>query len=141
MYCKPEIKEVFTYFAEERSYPILVHCTQGKDRTGLTILLALMLALDKEDPTDVRDAVEYDYMLTNAGLLPVREEMLAEMRTIGFSDDSGFVDAPKGWVEDTLDFIEEKWGNVPSYLLDAGLSKDQLEKIRQNLRHNAIDGY
>ena len=30
-------------FVEEGNYPILVHCIHGKDRTGLIIMLLLML--------------------------------------------------------------------------------------------------
>lgn len=30
-------------FTEEKNYPVLVHCIHGKDRTGLIIMLLLLL--------------------------------------------------------------------------------------------------
>ena len=38
-------------FANAANYPILVHCIHGKDRTGLIIMLLLMLA---DVPDEVR---------------------------------------------------------------------------------------
>ena len=33
----------FRTFAEAGNYPLLVHCIHGKDRTGLVVMLLLML--------------------------------------------------------------------------------------------------
>lgn len=40
---KQEIRQVFSVLCEVENYPILIHCTQGKDRTGLIIILILLL--------------------------------------------------------------------------------------------------
>lgn len=34
----------FRTLANPHSYPVLVHCVHGKDRTGLVVMLLLMLA-------------------------------------------------------------------------------------------------
>ncbi|EEH10574.1 conserved hypothetical protein [Histoplasma capsulatum G186AR] len=39
-----EIKELFEHLGNPAVYPTLVHCTQGKDRTGLVVILLLLLA-------------------------------------------------------------------------------------------------
>jgi hypothetical protein len=36
-YAKDEFREMWEVLCEPRSYPVLVHCTAGKDRTGLVI--------------------------------------------------------------------------------------------------------
>jgi protein tyrosine/serine phosphatase len=41
--CKGEVKQVFDVLADDRNWPVLVHCTQGKDRTGLIVMLVLFL--------------------------------------------------------------------------------------------------
>ena len=48
-------------FVEEDNYPILVHCIHGKDRTGLIIMLLLMLC-------DVQPDVCFPSLLLSAKL-------------------------------------------------------------------------
>lgn len=44
---------------KDRKVPLLFHCSQGKDRTGIAAIL-IMLALDIEE-----DQIRYDYLLSN----------------------------------------------------------------------------
>ncbi|KXT03171.1 hypothetical protein AC579_6874 [Pseudocercospora musae] len=56
-YSKAEIKAVFDVMADSANYPVLLHCTQGKDRTGLMVLLVLLLlGVDQ-------NAIEEDYLM------------------------------------------------------------------------------
>lgn len=50
--------------------PCLIHCTVGKDRTGVICALILMLAGVKDED------IAADYALTMAGLVQVRESIL-----------------------------------------------------------------
>ncbi|EEH47836.2 uncharacterized protein PADG_03920 [Paracoccidioides brasiliensis Pb18] len=43
-----EIKELFGYLSEPSIYPTVIHCTQGKDRTGLVVILLLLLVSSGE---------------------------------------------------------------------------------------------
>ncbi|KAK6523996.1 hypothetical protein TWF694_005664 [Orbilia ellipsospora] len=124
----PEIKQTFDIFSDENKYPTLIHCTQGKDRTGLATLLILLAILGETD-ADVK-AIDYDYMLSNEGLSKLRDEMKKEMAPFGFPDD--FLFAEEGWVEATVELIEER-GGIEKYLASVGVTGDDIKKLRENL--------
>ncbi|KAK5709300.1 hypothetical protein LTS12_028104, partial [Elasticomyces elasticus] len=75
---------------EKGIYPLLIHCTQGKDRTGLIILLVLLLLLDDDSTLDsdsdmdmdmdAVNAVNADYTRSEAELTPEAEDRLKELR-------------------------------------------------------------
>ncbi|KAK6334590.1 hypothetical protein TWF718_010047 [Orbilia javanica] len=127
---KPEIKQTFTILSKQSNYPALIHCTQGKDRTGLATLLVLLTILG-EGHEEVK-AIDYDYMLSNEGLKPIREEMLAEMTPLGYTEESGFADAEEGWVETVVGYIEEE-GGIEKYLANAQVTAEEIKQIRECL--------
>ena len=129
LYCGLEIRDIFNHVITDEGV-LLVHCTQGKDRTGLTFLLIMMLALEDIDSDKSVGAIEHDYMLSNDGLKEIRGEMLDEMRTMGFADDSGFADAPMVWVGEVLSFLNKNWGGVRGYLKSIGLAAEELERVK-----------
>ncbi|KAF3928817.1 hypothetical protein AA313_de0200007 [Arthrobotrys entomopaga] len=124
----PEIKQTFDIFSDETKYPTLIHCSQGKDRTGLATLLVLLAILGDAD-AQVK-AIEYDYMLSNEGLEKLRDEMRKEMAPFGFPDD--FLYAEEGWVETTVGLIQER-GGIENYLASVGVTADDIKKIREYL--------
>ncbi|KAK6529952.1 hypothetical protein TWF281_009102 [Arthrobotrys megalospora] len=130
---QPEIKQTFTILSDETKYPALVHCTQGKDRTGLVALLVLLTILGEGDP-EVK-AIDYDYMLSNEGLKGVREEMLKEMVPLGYPESCGFADAEEGWVETVVGYIEDQ-GGIEKYLSNADVTAEEIRKIRECLLVN-----
>lgn len=85
-YCKPDILKALLVFADPQNYPIEIHCTQGKDRTGLVSALIMAIA---GVPHDV---IVNDYAKTQKGLAPIYDEMLEEVRRNGLSED--FAQAP-----------------------------------------------
>ncbi|HXT09459.1 MAG TPA: tyrosine-protein phosphatase [Roseiarcus sp.] len=54
-----QYRQAFDFAADARNYPLLIHCTSGKDRTGFASAL-LLLAVGVP-----RDVVMHDYELTN----------------------------------------------------------------------------
>ncbi len=99
-----EIKQVFDILADESAYPVLVHCTQGKDRTGLIVLLALLLCHVKQD------AVRQDYVMSEKELEPEKEERLIEIKKVGL--DESFAGCPDGFVEKIVQHINQRYGGV-----------------------------
>lgn len=86
VYCQEEIREALMVFADPKNYPIEIHCTQGKDRTGMVAAFVLCIARVPED------IIVNDYAKTQKGLAPVYKEMLEDVRRAGLSDD--FAEAP-----------------------------------------------
>jgi hypothetical protein len=77
--CKDEILDALRVFTDTNNYPIHVHCTQGKDRTGMVCMLLLGIA---GAPDEV---VIKDYARTQEGLAPVLPMMVKEMAKSGLS--------------------------------------------------------
>lgn len=119
-----EIRAVFAVLGDREAWPVLVHCTQGKDRTGLVVLLVLLLL---GAGTEV---VDQDYMHSQAELGPEREEKLKEVRAFGMPD--SFADCDPKWTRKVGEWIGER-GGVERYLESIGVGKDVRERVREIL--------
>lgn len=121
----PEIKQVFNVLSSSESYPVLVHCTQGKDRTGLIVVLALLLC-----GIDVTD-ITRDYVLSEKELEPEYEERLKEIRSIGL--DETFARCPQSFVSEIASFIQDEFGGTEQYLRSIGISSEKIDQVRAEL--------
>lgn len=124
--CGPEIAIALRAFTQPANFGIMVHCTQGKDRTGLIILLILLL-LDIPLP-----AVTDDYVKSEKELLPEREERLKEIRSIGLSED--FAGCPPGWCEKMVTHLNTKYGGVRKYCEGIGFKKEEQAELARILK-------
>ena len=73
----PSIGRVITHLADPDSFPCLVHCHAGKDRTGLVIALALEIA------GVARETVLADYAASTAARMYRRQEVSAMLAAVG----------------------------------------------------------
>ncbi|KAI7574967.1 hypothetical protein KC316_g11262 [Hortaea werneckii] len=124
-HCQAEVKAVYDVLANEHSYPLVIHCTQGKDRTGLNILLVLMLL---GVPID---AINEDYMLSEVELAPEKEEKVQEIMSIGLP--ASFADCPASWVGQVTEALNERHGGIERYLESCGVSMEQQGRVRSLL--------
>ena len=120
---------LFGILAEEKNLPVLLHCTAGKDRTGVsTAFLLSVLGIN-------RDIIEADYLLTN--LDTERQANFIES-TVGYPQGYdretmiSLAGVPKDAMKDFLDRVEAKWGSVLEYLQKIGVTKDQMDMVRNN---------
>ncbi|KAF2197780.1 tyrosine/serine phosphatase-like protein [Delitschia confertaspora ATCC 74209] len=123
--CVKEVKMFFEVLSREEGeggWPVMVHCTQGKDRTGLTIMLVLFVL---GVPTEIIDA---DYMLSDSELVGEREERIKDMAKIGLSE--RFARCPLGLVAEVEKHIKEKYGGVDEYLEHTGVRREMREKVK-----------
>lgn len=121
--CQAEVKSCFEILGDETRYPVLVHCTQGKDRTGLVVQLVLMLL------TTPTNAVQADYMRTSKELLgSERSEKLLEIHSIGLTDE--FADCDLRLVSIVDAHIREKYGGIEDYLEQCGVSLKLQQQVR-----------
>ncbi|KAL1965625.1 hypothetical protein VTN77DRAFT_5302 [Rasamsonia byssochlamydoides] len=121
-----EMRETFDILAEDDTYPTIIHCTQGKDRTGLIILMLLLL-------TNVvpLNEIARDYIKSEAELIPELEERMEEIRSVGLDEE--YTKCPPGFPEQIKEYLDTKYGGVEGYLLSIGVAKEKLEKIRNRL--------
>lgn len=123
--CKREVKQVFEVLANDQNWPVLVHCTQGKDRTGLIVMLLLFL-LDVDEA-----AIDKDYRLSESELAPEREQRMKEITSIGLTEQ--FAVCPPDVVSSVRSHIKEKYGTTEKYLEYTGVSSEAVAKIKDIL--------
>lgn len=82
----PVCRTIFLHLAHRPSEPLVIHCTAGKDRTG--VLCALILSLC--GVTD--EIVAQEYQLTEVGFPPAWREQIIQR----LSKDPAFKDNPEG---------------------------------------------
>ncbi|KAJ9132370.1 Tyrosine phosphatase [Pleurostoma richardsiae] len=119
--------------ADAPPQPLLIHCTAGKDRTG--VLCALILSLCGVDD----EAVAHEYSLTSLGLRERREELVAiVLRIPELKNDRAaaerLIGSRKKDMLATLAMIRERYGSVEGYVTSrCGLSPSDVEQLRRNL--------
>jgi protein-tyrosine phosphatase len=114
-----------------REQPVLVHCTVGKDRTGVTVALALAAAgVDSE-------AVIADYARTEALLPRWRNarvvEKLRSMHPEAVHLEDLATRSPAPVMRNLLAGLVERFGSPADYLRAHGLSDDDLRELRRVL--------
>lgn len=112
--------------------PVVVHCTAGKDRTGLVIALILLaLGVDLA-------AVVADYAVTEENLAGAWVEgIVARIRAHGVEVTETMLEvlatSPDDVLYDTVDWIEEQYGSVGDYLAGIGIGPDEIGALRSAL--------
>lgn len=123
--------EVLKYLTEPSEFPILYHCTNGKDRTGFMTYLILSLLGVKED------VILSDYSLTNLTF----DESYLLLGNI-MSEELGienyhlweFYGVKPEWLQLSMDYVNKNFGNVETYLMEeTDLREKDFKKIRENL--------
>jgi len=125
--------QVLKTLADPQNLPAVLHCTAGKDRTGVAVAL-LLLALGVPENTVVAD-----YTLSNlyapAAIQELRS-MLKKLRWIGFKVEQFYpiIAASAQNLQRTLQYVNDQYQSVENYLLTAaGLEEEDMEKLRQLL--------
>jgi len=124
----------FTHLRDKPDQPVLVHCSAGKDRTGIAIALLLMV-LGVPDEEIIKD-----YTLSTIGLESALPRLIAEFeaRNQAYKDHPEglrvFLSAMPESMAQTLKCIREVFGGVENYCKEhMFLERADLDKIRQNL--------
>lgn len=115
---------------------VLVHCTAGKDRTGLAV--ALLLDAVGAD----RDAVVADYALSEDRLAGAwSDRMTASVRAMGVEVTPGIealiTRSPAPVMARTLALLDSGHGGAVPYLTAHGLDEDTLDRLRERLLNHA----
>lgn len=110
---------------------VLVHCTAGKDRTGVAV--ALLLEAVGAD----RSAVVADYSSSAANLAgPWADRMRAMVTAMGVpltpAVDTLLTGTPPAAIEQALTWVDAQ-GGAASYLQSGGLTGDELAALRLRL--------
>jgi hypothetical protein len=110
--------------------PVVIHCVQGKDRTGLLVMLCQSM-LGVSDEEIIADYHRSDAMKEGSAAL---KKALSKQQA-GKIDKRIFGGAPKEVMQTTLAWIRSKYGSVsPGYLDDIGFDSSWRDRLSVALR-------
>ncbi|MDF8332203.1 tyrosine-protein phosphatase [Novosphingobium cyanobacteriorum] len=139
-----QLTDIYAAIADGET-PILIHCSAGKDRTGIAVALLLdALGIDQSD-------IMADYEETERLLDWAR---LAKTAVAGAGVSGGWIErltpaalevlkrSDQRYLEAALREVEEKYGSTAAFMRERlGLSQTSLEQIRAHLlESDAADG-
>jgi protein-tyrosine phosphatase len=118
--------------ADPANLPLVIHCTAGKDRTGLAVAL-LLLTLGVPEETVIAD-----YTLSNRAFDLLSGRMRSEMEPLfrlGFDEAQlqPFLLAEARTLIGALAHLRRRYGSVEGYLQRAGLDGAAVEQARETL--------
>lgn len=124
----------------ERDTPILIHCTAGKDRTGVAIALLLcLLGVGEEDIiADYRKSDVFGENMRIAGSIE-----RGFQKTFGFVPSEAVVAALIGAHDDfllaALDVVARDWGSIDLYFEAGEVCGAERARIRSALLNNQTE--
>lgn len=124
-----QVRLTIETIAQEDAFPCLLHCTIGKDRTGL--IVGLLLSLSRVDPMIIAD----DYALSEQYLDPLFQSyrVRAEQNGADMQRMAWMVRSRHETMLATLAYLEEQYGGVHNYLSSIGITDEQIKNIQSQL--------
>ena len=124
---------ILTSLADGRQRFALLHCTAGKDRTGIAIALLLAL-LGVPDETVVAD-----YTLSNAAYEAIYRTVEKDAQRLAVfglqtADLFTILTAQGHVMQKTLNYLRQTYGSVEEYLMQrAAVSPATIQQLREGL--------
>lgn len=132
------VHRVFTLLAAGR--PVLTHCFAGKDRTGFVVATVLdAIGVD-------RDVIIGDYLRSNNAVAQLRNritEMIQQRTDVELTPEvetftkarlsDGVLGVRAEYLTAAWESIDESHGSLDRYLRDAGVSEDDVTRLRSTL--------
>ena len=123
------LADAFALFADEANYPILVHCTAGKDRTGV-LLGMLMDVLGCED-ADIAN----EYGLSDASIAHLIAYLRASGRELQGTDEEIYarLATPPERMAGFIELVRQTHGGSEAFFLARGVRPETIAKVRELL--------
>lgn len=124
------VAQALGLIAEGGHQPVVIHCTAGKDRTGIVCAMLLdILGVD-------HDQIAADYHLTTKNMAPVVERI----RSAPVFQENGLADAPD-WIfasdietmHGFLARMTDTYGGAEAWAREQGMTPQQVEQLRVSL--------
>lgn len=123
------LSSAFQLFADEENYPFLVHCTAGKDRTGVLLGMIMdVLGCSDED-------IAREYGLSDANT----DQLIAYLMRSGRQLEGSEADirarlaTPPEKMAGFLQLMRAKYGSAADFFQSKGVSAAEIEAVRRLL--------
>jgi protein-tyrosine phosphatase len=127
--CQNQINAIIEAIADSNPGCTIIHCSAGKDRTGL--ITALLLSLANVDGETIAE----DYSLSEVLLIERIQEWRRQALEAG--RDMNLVERDIGskreTMLETLEYLHKRWSNIDTYLEQCGISATRINQIRTKL--------
>jgi protein-tyrosine phosphatase len=127
------IGDMLTRIADEANRPTLIHCSAGKDRTGVTTALLLTLLGVPEE------TIVADYSLSNHAYEQIAQIMTPDLRQarwvgVSFAKMKPVLLANPTILQETFAYIRSHYGTIEDYLCGkAGVAPKTIDSLRMQL--------
>jgi protein-tyrosine phosphatase len=128
--CGPMITAAIGRLCAPGALPGLIHCSAGKDRTGMLAAL-ILAAIGVGD-----EAIAADYALSRTYLLAEPDAAIAQVAAstgLGSRLNLQLMGSPPEIILTALEHVRRRSGSVPRYLLSHGLTESGLQALRSAL--------
>ncbi|CAD0090558.1 unnamed protein product [Aureobasidium mustum] len=126
-------KTILSHLAQPNPSPCIIHCTAGKDRTGVIVAILYLLC------SVPSNTVAKEYSLTDTGLqhlVPLFTERLLKNPALKDNEEGvkNMISAQPEKMAATIEMIQNVYGGAEGYVRDVvGLNDEQIAQIRKNL--------
>ena len=124
-----QLASAFQLFADEGNYPFLVHCTAGKDRTGVLLGMIMdVLGCSDED-------IANEYGLSDAQTDRLIAYLVSSGRQLEGSeaDIRARLATPPEKMAGFLKLMRDKHGSSEAFFISKGVSEDEINRVREIL--------
>lgn len=129
------IRDILEFIIGVRDGDVLLHCTSGKDRTGIISMLLLeMLGIS-------RDSIVESYALSELNTIELVKEQKKSLEYAEVTVPAFLFDSKAEDMHFLYEFIEEKYGSVNKYIEELGISDIQVEEFNNFVKGNKDGKY
>ncbi len=119
---QPEFRQVFQRIAAQKDGAVLVHCTAGKDRTGMVI--AILLDLAGVD----RAIIVQNYALSAKNIAPMAGPIIAKDPKL-----APVLASPPADMSRFLEALDGQYGGARSYLHTIGVTDAEVQALSSRM--------
>ncbi|UCV23627.1 tyrosine-protein phosphatase [Ferribacterium limneticum] len=127
------LRELFCRLADGDALPLVIHCTAGKDRTGVFVaLIQQALGVSRKD-------VFANYLLTHRYRDEKFEASVADAITLALGSKplpevvKAVADVRESYLDAALRTIDKDFGSLDNYLASKGIDSGMLNRVRGHL--------